>query len=383
MENWNGVPEAGWLVSPSIALELDFALSAVGGSIIVRGAPTPYADVLAAVPSDWQAELPELLGHPRTLISLLGSAAYLAGTLVEGEYARATLPIRELSIQIALDRLGSLASGTSIEIDEHQKPAERLASLYINLVRANLLSAGFVIEEFEPLLHLEQQQILHLTRIIQGGDLAARFWMWLDRFAYQVYLPWRAGQRTEIQGQIDQATAQLGAVRGDHPPRLDWLPAPSVMLRRPALIDLVKAGRTPVFFWASPFSADAWDILPDMLMTTFGELGTTMENFRSFASNVAQRTAALGDPTRLMILRLIRHFGMDNTEIASFLGISRPTVSIHAKILRDAGLIDTVPQGRSVRHTIKSGAVRALFHDLERLLDLPDQNNIPPLPPQE
>jgi DNA-binding transcriptional ArsR family regulator len=72
------------------------------------------------------------------------------------------------------------------------------------------------------------------------------------------------------------------------------------------------------------------------------------------------------------MLRLIRHFGMMNTEIANFLEISRPTVSVHAKILRKAGLIESRQQGREVRHQIVPSEVRRLFFDLERFLDLPD-----------
>ena len=62
---------------------------------------------------------------------------------------------------------------------------------------------------------------------------------------------------------------------------------------------------------------------------------------------------------------------MVNTEIADYLGLARPTVSIHAKILREAGLIRSHQDGRLVRHALVPGAVRHLFHDLERFLDLP------------
>jgi len=65
--------------------------------------------------------------------------------------------------------------------------------------------------------------------------------------------------------------------------------------------------------------------------------------------------------------------GMANTEIAEYLGMSRPTVSVHAKILRQAGLIRSRQDGRLVRHEIVPAEVRRLFHDLERFLDLPEE----------
>ena len=87
---------------------------------------------------------------------------------------------------------------------------------------------------------------------------------------------------------------------------------------------------------------------------------------------MAARAQALADPTRLTILRLIRHFGMVNTEIAQYLGISRPTVSVHARILREAGLIQSEQDGRVVRHKIIPGEIRRLFRDLQHYLDLLD-----------
>lgn len=88
---------------------------------------------------------------------------------------------------------------------------------------------------------------------------------------------------------------------------------------------------------------------------------------------MANRAKAIADPTRLSILRIIRHFSMDNTQIADYLGIARPTVSVHAKLLREAGLIDTIQEGRQARHTVKAAEVRRLFEDLIRFLDLPDE----------
>ena len=80
-------------------------------------------------------------------------------------------------------------------------------------------------------------------------------------------------------------------------------------------------------------------------------------------------------PTRLMILRMIRQFDLMNTEMADLLGLSRPTVSVHARILREAGLIRSYEDGRAVRHQIVPEAVRELFDDLEKLLDLPEMDD--------
>ncbi len=65
---------------------------------------------------------------------------------------------------------------------------------------------------------------------------------------------------------------------------------------------------------------------------------------------------------------------MTNTDMAAYLGLSRPTVSIHAKVLREAGLIRSWEDGRITRHEIDPEAVRKLFQDLEEFLDLPPNN---------
>lgn len=46
---------------------------------------------------------------------------------------------------------------------------------------------------------------------------------------------------------------------------------------------------------------------------------------------------------------------------------------MHAKILRQAGLIRSRKEDKAVRHEIVPEEMRRLFKDLERLLDLPEE----------
>lgn len=50
--------------------------------------------------------------------------------------------------------------------------------------------------------------------------------------------------------------------------------------------------------------------------------------------------AALSDPTRLRIVRLLGEEPRRPSEIAEAIDASRPTTSRHLKILRDAGLVE-------------------------------------------
>jgi DNA-binding transcriptional ArsR family regulator len=54
---------------------------------------------------------------------------------------------------------------------------------------------------------------------------------------------------------------------------------------------------------------------------------------------------ALGDPTRREILSLLSAGGRSVQEIATALPISRPAVSRHLRLLKEAGLVDEEPRG--------------------------------------
>jgi ArsR family transcriptional regulator len=213
-----------------------------------------------------------------------------------------------------------------------------------------------------------------VTQILRDGAQHTQFWHWLDRFYYEFYRPWREAKAKSMELAEKRAITALGATKGTSvPPDMTWIPEPSPLVRYPDIQAAVQAGRLRVFFWVEPFGqADSWSLYPGWLLLSFAEPKLLYDNFQDFAQDVASRAKALGDPTRLIILRMIRHFGMINTEIADALGLARPTVSVHAKILREAGLIRSKQDGRQVLHEIAPSEVRRLFHDLEEFLDLPD-----------
>jgi DNA-binding transcriptional ArsR family regulator len=71
---------------------------------------------------------------------------------------------------------------------------------------------------------------------------------------------------------------------------------------------------------------------------------------------------ALGDPTRRELLRQLSGGDRSVSELAATLPISRPAVSRHLRVLREAGLVDEVPRGtRRIYHLQEQGieAVRA------------------------
>ena len=76
---------------------------------------------------------------------------------------------------------------------------------------------------------------------------------------------------------------------------------------------------------------------------------------------------ALGDPTRRELLRRLAGGDRSVSELAATLPISRPAVSRHLRVLREAGLVDEVPRGtRRIYHLQEQGidAVRAYLEQV-------------------
>lgn len=73
---------------------------------------------------------------------------------------------------------------------------------------------------------------------------------------------------------------------------------------------------------------------------------------------------ALGDPTRRAVLRRLRSGARSVQEIADGLDVSRPAVSQHLKVLKDAGLVTDRQEGtRRIYQLDPTGieAVRSYF----------------------
>jgi DNA-binding transcriptional ArsR family regulator len=353
-------------------MELDIVLSGAGGYFPAEG--EDFVPLARSIPAEWQSQWSVLLGKRQRLVCVLELAAGLADVLLGEDYSRVMLAVRELTVEAALARMTDQANALGLAVNTDLPPTERLADLWAHIVVETYADLGFKVTLQGPRARRQRGEMERVARILAGGDLHSRFWHWVDRLYYQWYRPWRQ-PRTETLDMLERkALTALGArQKSATPPETAWLPVQSPLLRHPELLEAVDAGSLHVFFWVEPFSLmDWWSLRPGLLSLSFAHPGALYQGFQDFAADVSDRVKALADPTRLTILRIIRHFGMINTEIAQFLELARPTVSVHAKILREAGLIRSHRQGRVVRHEIVPEEVRRLFRDLERFLDLPD-----------
>lgn len=83
---------------------------------------------------------------------------------------------------------------------------------------------------------------------------------------------------------------------------------------------------------------------------------------------LARRLAAIADPGRREILRLLRkHPGMNASEIEQRLGLSQPTISHHMAVLRDCGLVQARRKGHFMHYRREEKALRELAEAVEEL----------------
>ena len=62
---------------------------------------------------------------------------------------------------------------------------------------------------------------------------------------------------------------------------------------------------------------------------------------------------ALSDPTRRKVLQLLRRKPMTAGELAQHFEVSKPTMSVHFKVLREADLIHAEKNGKSITYSLK------------------------------
>jgi DNA-binding transcriptional ArsR family regulator len=94
---------------------------------------------------------------------------------------------------------------------------------------------------------------------------------------------------------------------------------------------------------------------------------------------------ALGDPTRRSILERLADGPRPVGELARELPISRPAVSQHLKVLKDAGLVMDRSAGNRRIYQVRPDGIEALRADLDRFWNqaLTAYKEVVEQPPQE
>lgn len=79
---------------------------------------------------------------------------------------------------------------------------------------------------------------------------------------------------------------------------------------------------------------------------------------------------ALADPTRRMVLALLRERPMSAGEIAKSFDVSKPTMSAHFNVLREAGLIDASKHGKSIVYRLRMSVLEEALMGLAETVGL-------------
>lgn len=79
---------------------------------------------------------------------------------------------------------------------------------------------------------------------------------------------------------------------------------------------------------------------------------------------------ALADPTRRQVLALLRERPMSAGELADQFDVSKPTMSAHYAVLREAGLIDASKNGKSIIYRLRMSVLEEALMELAQTVGL-------------
>ena len=79
---------------------------------------------------------------------------------------------------------------------------------------------------------------------------------------------------------------------------------------------------------------------------------------------------ALADPTRRQVLALLRERPMSAGELADQFDVSKPTMSAHFAVLREAGLIGASKHGKSIIYRLRMSVLEEALMGLAQTVGL-------------
>ena len=90
---------------------------------------------------------------------------------------------------------------------------------------------------------------------------------------------------------------------------------------------------------------------------------------------------ALNDPTRRQILDLLRQGDLTAGDIAGRFEMTKPSISHHLDLLRQAGLVDSTRNGQFITYTLNTTVLDELLAWLMNFTGSPVLNTSPPPKP--
>jgi ArsR family transcriptional regulator len=272
--------------------------------------------------------------------------------------------------------LGQLPDGrVYVDWGEFVVAAARAASLVAPDVAATLagLEAALASDEPTPPLGSEPADVWQLIdrrlALLRGDAAARRQYAALIAAYWQVLKPvWEGGAKAASETAAAEFMQKLRTTA-------DWrtlVPGNSFVHKEAHAAELdaaAAAGTLYVIPLGLGGGGQMFWALPGYALIGFGvEAPEQQLKRREQAEQAAARFKVLSDPTRLSILRELTCEMMHShpatiTDLASFFQLSQPTVSVHMKALREAGLVQAEKHGNQTKYHANPARVREFVEE--------------------
>ena len=134
--------------------------------------------------------------------------------------------------------------------------------------------------------------------------------------------------------------------------------------RLPSIVARVESGETPLLFVPCLFFGSSMYLELSGLVIIGTGVGQGDVAARARTEAVARRLKAVADPTRLALLHSLATAPSTIGELALMFRLAQPTVSMHVKVLRESGLVQSRREGGRMRVSADPAAVDALLGEV-------------------
>lgn len=84
---------------------------------------------------------------------------------------------------------------------------------------------------------------------------------------------------------------------------------------------------------------------------------------------------ALSDPTRRRVLQLLRRGPLSAGDLAAHFAVSKPTMSVHFNVLKDADLVHAEKHGKSIVYSLKMSVLEEALMGFAQTLGIQAHSN--------
>lgn len=226
------------------------------------------------------------------------------------------------------------------------EPIESFFASFAAAAAADIPETGFEHETEE-----ERERILRRLRVLRHEPARARALLALLRELWTVVEPLVADARADIEAAQEELRTEL-AHGADV---IEILPEHSIIHRFGIEDDVRRAARSgqlSISLSVLAGKGGSFLELPGLLTIALG-IGAPDDDDRrrEAAQDSAARLKVLADPSRLEVLMLLRTATYSVSDLARRMGLAQPTISVHVKMLREAGLLRSQKErGRTLYH---------------------------------